>query len=262
MTSPTDDHLNRREFQRSALGTVFSYSLLSCLAGCDVFARELSPIAQAWLRDMQELAVAVKGGQIQQTEWQAQTEALFARVELSELLAMIDFEDVVRRAKFSSAKEPVVEARLPQVAGLPKQLDFGHLVFALERGQAVPPHGHYNMATGFLVLDGQFRARHYDRLVEEDDHMILRPTIDETFVPGSTSTISETKDNVHWFRTESEQGYLFNVHVHHIDPNNTAHGRVFVDPTGELLADGTIYAPKLNRVQSFERFGGDGTHAS
>jgi len=255
--SPDDPTLDRRAFHRTALGALFSYSLLGTLAACDAFPRAIGPIAQAWLRDMQDLAESVKSGAIEQVEWQARAEELFRRVEVSELLALLDFERLVQRARFEDPREPAVPARLPRVAGLPRELSFGHLVFGLKRGQAVPPHGHHNMATGFVVLDGRFRARHFDRLEDHPDHMLVRPTIDATFTPGMCSTVSDYRDNVHWFVAESERGFLFNVHVHHIDPTLTSHGRIGVDPTGAPLADGTIVAPKLDRGESFRRFGND-----
>lgn len=246
--------LTRRQLG-GVLGALFSYSLLGTLAGCDAFPRAIGPTAQAWLKDMQALAEAVKGAAIPQVEWQARAEELFRQVDRDEFLAMIDFEALIRSKRTGDVREPSVDPRLPRVEGLPRELDFATLLFCLERGQSIPPHGHYNMVTGFVVLGGEFRARHFDRLEEHEDHMLLVPTIDETFTVGSTSTISDYRDNVHWFETRSEVGYLFNVHVHHVDPTIAKHGRVFVDPTGAPLADGRIHAPKLDRKTSFARFG-------
>ena len=89
-------------------------------------------------------------------------------------------------------------------AGLPKNPVFGRQIFAMKKGRSVVPHGHDNMATGFLVLKGDFRGRHYDRLEDHADHYLIRPTIDRAFKPGEFSTISDHKDNIHWFTAESE----------------------------------------------------------
>ena len=250
--APSSPALTRRQLG-AAVGTIFSYSLLGTLCACDAFPRAVGPTARAWLADMQELAAAVKGAALRPTEWQAAAERLFGQVDRTEFLAMIDFEALVRQQRKTG--DVAVDPRLPRVEGLPEKLDFGTFLFCLRRGQAIPPHGHYNMVTGFVVLDGQFHARHFDRLEEDEDHMLLAPTIDETFTVGSSSTISDEKDNVHWFETQSEVGYLFNVHVHHVDPADAKHGRVYVDPTGAPLADGRIRAPKLDREASFARFG-------
>src|SRR5438874_1237195 len=82
-------------------------------------------------------------------------------------------------------------------------LIFGRQIFAMARGRSVVPHGHDNMATGFLVLKGTLRGRHYDRVEDHKDHYLIRPTIDRSFKPGEYSTVSDHKDNVHWFTAES-----------------------------------------------------------
>ena len=90
----------------------------------------------------------------------------------------------------------------------------------MKKGRSVVPHGHDNMATGFLVLKGKFRGRHYDRVEDRSDHYIIRPTIDRVFKPGEFSTISDHKDNIHWFTAEDEAGFIFNVHVVETNPEN------------------------------------------
>ena len=259
-TSPLQSDPDRRGFLGGALGTLFGYSLLGALSSCDAFPREVGPNAKAWLAGMQDLAASVKGQSITQVEWQARADELFEQIQLEEFLALIDFEDLVRRCKFT-VRQANVTPKLPRVAGIPRETDYGKIFFGLKRGQAIPPHGHYNMATGFVVLGGEFHARHFDRVEEHDDHMLLRPTIDATFTVGDHSTISDFKDNVHWFVTESDVGYLFNVHVHHIDPAIDLHGRAHVDPTGTPDGDGLIRAPKLTSEQSFQRFGDSSSRA-
>ena len=251
--------LSRRAFHRGALGgsigTLFSYSLLGSLAGCDAFPREVAPEARAWMADMQDLAGSVKGGAIAQVEWQDRAEALFARVDPRDLMQLIDFERLARTARLDRVAKTALPVNLPRVEGLPDELAFGDLFFALNPGNAVPPHGHLNMVTGFVVLQGRFRARHFDRLEDHPDHMLLVPTIDRTFLPGDASTISDHRDNVHWFLAEGERGYLFNVHVHHLDPAVDQHGRILVDPTVAPLADGRIRAPKIDEERCRALFG-------
>jgi hypothetical protein len=112
------------------------------------------------------------------------------------------------------------------------------------------------MATGFLVLKGSFRGRHYDRLEDHSDHYIIRPTIDRTFQPGEFSTISDHKDNVHWFTAESQTGFIFNIHVVETNPENRNRpGRVYVDPLGQKLAGGLIKAPKISYGKVNQMYG-------
>jgi hypothetical protein len=85
--------------------------------------------------------------------------------------------------------------------------------------------------------------------------MILKPTIDRKFEPGEYSTVSDHKDNVHWFKATTTPGYIFNIHVLNVDPQNKQSGRVYVDPTGEKLSGGRIKAAKLKPGDAIKRFG-------
>ncbi len=85
--------------------------------------------------------------------------------------------------------------------------------------------------------------------------MIVVPTIDRQFQAGEFSTISDHKDNVHWFQATSEKAYIFNIHVLNIDPDIKQGGRVYIDPQGEPLADGRIRAKKISYSEAYKRYG-------
>ncbi len=112
------------------------------------------------------------------------------------------------------------------------------------------------MATGFLVIKGNLRGRHYDRVEDHKDHYIVRPTIDRSFAPGEFSTVCDHRDNVHWFTAETETAFIFNVHVLETNPENPKPpGRVYVDPVGEKLAGGLVKAPKVTYGQVNRMYG-------
>jgi hypothetical protein len=112
------------------------------------------------------------------------------------------------------------------------------------------------MCTGFIVLKGKWHGRHYDRIETHRDHYVIRPTIDREFGPGELSTISESKDNVHWFRSESDAGYIFNVHVIGYDPRiKDTSGRLYLDPDGEKLSGGRIKAAKMTSEACHKKYG-------
>ena len=127
------------------------------------------------------------------------------------MLEFIDFNGRISETPFREKGERAIRFRFPEVEGLPTNLIFGHQIFKLKKGQSVVPHGHDNMATAFLVLQGSFHGRHYDRLEDTQSHMIINPTINETFKQGDVSSITDKQDNVHWFKTTAEQGYIFNI---------------------------------------------------
>lgn len=250
-----DKTTNRREFSQAMLGSLLTYSLIETLFARDAFAKEIQPVTAKWLMELNDLGKSVKGSQIKQTVWQDKIHELFAKTDLTDLLKFIDFDKLTHNIQFKERGERAIRPQFPSVEGLPRQLVFGHQVFALQKDRSVVPHGHNNMATAFLILKGNFHGRHYDRLDDTKEHMIVRPTIDKRFKAGEYSTVSDHKDNVHWFQATSETAFIFNIHVLHVDPKIKKSGRVYIDPHGEKLSGGRVKARKLRAAEAFQQFG-------
>ena len=83
--------------------------------------------------------------------------------------------------------------------------------------------------------------------------MIIRPTIDRAFKAGEHSTVSDYKDNVHWFKAKSDMSFIFNIHVMSVKPGKT--GRVYIDPNGEKIAGGRIKARKIDHKEAEHLYG-------
>jgi hypothetical protein len=252
--------MDRRGFGKQALSSLLTFSLLETVLSAnawadDVLSEQVKPIAANWLANLNSLSADLKGKKLNTLQWQEQVEQLFTQVDLAQFLSYIDFSKLIQHVKFRERGEQSFSATFPQVNGLPTELVFGHQLFALQKDRSVVPHGHNNMATAFLVLQGGFEGKHYDRLEDGEDYMIVRPTIDRNFVPGECSTVSDHKDNVHWFKATTETAYIFNIHVLNVDPEITRSGRVYIDPLGEQLAGGKIKARKLQAAEAVKRFG-------
>ncbi len=247
--------VNRRDFSKTTLGSLLAYSLLETICGHDVLANGVKPIAARWLEELNDRTRDLRGQKLTQLQWQTETERLFQQVNLPEFLSYVNFDRLSKDLKLKDKGERAFRPQFPEVEGLPTELVFGHQMFALKKGRSVVPHGHNNMATGFLILNGEFHGRHYDRLEDEEAHMIIKPSIDRRFDVGEFSTVSDFKDNVHWFQAISETAYLFNIHVLNVDPKVQKHGRVYIDPHGEELADGKIRAKKLRAGEAYKLYG-------
>lgn len=247
--------MDRRDFAKQTLGSLLTFSLLETVLGSDALAAPLKPVAAKWLADVNQMSHELKGQTLKQTDWQMQVEQLFSQVDIAEFLSFVDFPKLVKGLKFKERGELSFQPIFPKVEGLPTDLVFGHQMFALGKDRSVVPHGHNNMATAFLVLRGEFAGKHYDRLEDTKEYMIVRPTIDQTFTAGQYSTVSDQKDNVHWFKATSDEGFIFNIHVLDVDPNNTRSGRVYIDPDGEKLSGGRIKAERIQAAEAYRRFG-------
>lgn len=244
--------LTRRDFQQQALGSLLTWSLLDTLFSRNAFGDEVKLIASKWLAELNAMSLDLKGKKLEQVQWMKQVEQLLAKVDLAELLKFIDFDALTKDVKFQDRGELSLRPKMPKIEGHPT-LVYGNQVFALNKDRSVVPHGHDNMATAFLILKGNFHGRHFDRLEDDKTHMIIRPTIDGTFGPGTYSTVTDVKDNVHWFQATTDGSFIFNIHVMSVKPGAT--GRVYIDPNGEKLSGDRIKAKKINHAEANKLYG-------
>ena len=248
--------LSRRQFTRDTLGTLLTMSLLETIFQHELLGAEVRPAAAKWLRDIEQLGQDLKGQKLEQLVWQQKIEELFRQVPLADVLALIDFDQLTSGIKFVDIGALSLRFKFPEVEGVPKNLVYGKQIFALKKDRSVVPHGHNNMATAFLILKGDLRGRHYDRLKDEPEHFIIKPTVDRTFSPGECSTVSDYKDNVHWFQAVTEPAFIFNLHVLQVNPDNREPtGRVYLDPQGEQLTGGLIRARQLSYDEAHKLYG-------
>jgi len=236
----------RRDFTRNSLQSLITLVLIEGLWSRRLLGTDVRSIVDDWFKELDSISRDVHEHRTKDVEFQASIERLYRRVDLAALLKTLDFDRLAAGMSFPAKGAKSLPVDFSHIGGLPVNLAFGRQIFALGKGRSVVPHGHDNMATGFLVLNGKFRGRHYDRVEDHADHYIIRPTIDRAFQPGDFSTVSDHKDNVHWFTAESESGFIFNVHVVETNPENTRRpNRVYIDPMGQKLAGGLIKAPKI-----------------
>ena len=248
---------SRRDFTKRSMQALLTISLLDHLCSSNLLAADAKLTAKKWLNEVNQIGVDAKGRKIKQTQWQTQIEDLLQnRIALPELLKLIDFDAIQKNVKFVDNGARSVRPRLPKIEGVPNKLVFGHQVFALKKGRSVVPHGHNNMATAFMVLKGNFHGRHYDRMADEKKHMIIKPTIDAKFGPGKTSSISDVKDNVHWFKAQDEPAFIYNIHVFGLNSGSGKRtSRVYVDPKGKKLDDGLIRARLIDYKEAHQLYG-------
>jgi hypothetical protein len=249
--------LSRREFAGQALGALAFFSLVDLLPGRQVFASSIRPIAGHWLEELDRLGRDVKGQKLPQTEWQKKVEELYSKVELADFLKLIDFETLAKKLDgFNGRGALSLGVKFPQVEGIPTNLVFGRQIFAMKKGRSIVPHGHENMATAFLVLRGKCRGRHFERHSDDEKFMIISPTLDREFEPGGASTISDKKDNVHWFEALTDSAFVFNIHVMGVSPKHPRPtGRVYVDPNGEKIEGGKIRARIIDHDEADKLYG-------
>jgi hypothetical protein len=215
--------------------------------------RVLAAPARAWLSELDKMCRDLGRKTLTQVEWQDAIVGLFRRIDRTELVRKIDLDRLVADTRLPPDRAETKRFRLPGVEGQPR---FGTQIFALGRGRAIVPHGHRNMVSMHYVLGGDFHVRHFDRGDEQDGRFPLRPTIDKRFSPGDASTISDQRDNVHWFVCESERGYTLDVVVDALEPGRAPYEILYLDPDrAERRGDGTLRARRIHVEDAFRRYG-------
>jgi hypothetical protein len=247
----------RRQFTRSALQSLTALALIEGLHAHRLFGKDVKPIVDAWFHDLHAISNELVDHRLKDIEFQKALESLYAHVDLPALLKTLDFARMAAGVNYPAVGAKSLPVDFSKVSGLPTKLVFGRQIFAMAKGRSVIPHGHDNMSTGFLVLNGTLRGRHWDRVEDHKDHYLIRPTIDRTFRPGECSTISDHKDNVHWFmNSTTSPAFVFNIHVDGYNAENPKKpGRVYVDPMGEKVAGGLIRAKKITYGEANRMYG-------
>lgn len=247
---------SRRDFNRQVLGSLLSFGLIETLWARGLLADSVQPVVHQWVRDLQSLSRDLKDRKMKDTEFQAKLEELYRKVNLNELLKLLDLDKLAKSVRYPELGAASLGFDLRNVEGLPTKLTFGKQIFAVKKGRSIVPHGHDNMCTGFIVLRGRFQGKHYDRVEDHEGYYLMKPTIDRRFEPGECSTVSDHKDNVHWFIGETDTAFIFNIHVDGYNPDSDkVPRRVYVDPDGEKVNGGLIRAKKISSKEAHKKYG-------
>ena len=195
--------------------------------------------------------------------WQDAVEGAARSVDLADLRRSIDFDKLAPSIAHHDRQGG--DSVLVKGVGM-------HCVaklFCLHKGDAITPHGHRNMMSMHLVLVGELRVRHFEKLGDDrasipaknglapaGGHLLLRPTIDRTSRPGDATSVSPARDNVHWFVSHSNTAYTFDCIVSDLEPAGYSYGIDLVDPAGaERFPNGTLRARVIGWDESLRVYG-------
>jgi len=249
------EETSRRAFIKNSLSTLLTFSLLETLFRGDLFAETVKPITKKWLREVEQISKELRGQKIAQVVWQQKIEELFSRVDLPDLLRFIDFDRLTKNIEFPDDHANIKDPHFPKIEGMPERMAFIGRIFALSKGRAVVPHGHQNMVSGHIIIKGQMHVRHFERVRDEAEHLIIKPSIDRMSNVGEATTISDERDNIHWLKAISDSAFTFDFVVADLDPQYPTK-LVFLDPDGgERLSDGLIRARQIEHEQAYKLYG-------
>ena len=123
-----------------------------------------------WAQDLADLNRDLAAEKIGLLTWQDGIARLNAGVEIAELRRYLDFDRLTSAMAFPSKLAETADPHLPahiDVAGIARP--WFVRFFGLRRGGAIIPHVHNNMVSAHLVVDGEFHARTFDRMIDLPD---------------------------------------------------------------------------------------------
>ena len=149
--------------------------------------------------------------------------------------------------------------KFPKLEGLPKRTAFIKKIFGMKKDRAIIPHGHSNMVSAHLILEGEMHLRNYDKIRIEDKRMIIKPSIDKIIRVGESSSISGYRDNVHWFVANSQTAFTFDVIMINLNEEKYEIHNLDIYEK-ENLSDGNFRVPILDVKTALEKYGKETHH--
>ncbi|MEO9870869.1 hypothetical protein [Ekhidna sp.] len=251
--------MDRREFNKGLLATVANFALIDSLFAYNAFGSNIKPIATHWAIKLNEFCSDLKTESITANQWQKHIEELYAKIELNEILKFIDFNKLYKGFEYPDLGVNTRLVKFPTLTDLPEKTAFVKKVFGMKKDRAIIPHGHSNMASAHLILNGEMHLRHYEKVRQDQDNLIIKPTIDRIAKIGDSSSISDEKDNVHWFIANTETSFTFDVIM--LDLNNKSYDIHNLDiHEKQDLSDGTLRVPILDVEKALKKYGKETHH--
>lgn len=101
--------------------------------------------------------------------------------------------------------------------------------------------------------------RHYEKVGQDKQHLLIKPTVDKITRPGESSSISDEKDNIHWFIAQSQTAFTFDVIM--LDLKGRSYDIHNIDIYEKQdLRDGTLRVPILEVDAALKKYGKNTHH--
>jgi len=246
--------MDRREFTKGILATVTSFALMNSLFAFNAIGKDIKPITDHWAIKLNEYCSDLKTDSITTIQWQKQIEELYGKVELQDILKFIDFDNLIKGFVYPDLGVSTKPVKFPKLNGLPERTVFVKKIFGMKKNRAIIPHGHGNMASAHLILNGEMHLRQYEKIQRDGQNLIIKPSTDRIAKVGESSSISDEKDNVHWFVANTETAFTFDVIM--LDLNNKSYDIHNLDIyVSEDLKNGMLKVPILDVQTALKKYG-------
>lgn len=250
----------RREFAETILKSLTLYSFVGAAISSQAMDSALRAEARVWSARINEITIGLRAGKLTAPNWQEEVEEVLGNIDLPELLTRIDLAKFQRSLSVQGDGATSKKLDFRKMLGMPDGICYTTAIFGMQKGRSIVPHGHHNVVSGHLIIAGNLHLRNFERLKDEDDALIIRPTIDKIISVRDCSTQSSSRNNIHWFTAISSTAFTFDVIVKYLDPDQPC-GRDYIDPLhAQKLGDGCLRVRRLQKDDAENMYGGSDHH--
>jgi len=217
----------------------------------------------AWFTEYLRLGRALGAAEISQEVWQDGIDRLFCSQQPANLLKRINFDAISRQLMRDVSPERgelfqtiTLDGLSPGQSGTqePSRVVITKIAY-VQKGRCIPPHGHSNMVSAFLHLSGEFHVRQFNKLADEVEALVVRPSTDFVGGAGVWSSISDKRNNVHWLTAKSDDCFLFTTKLIRLEKGKPHSGRINIDlRSATSLGRGAVRASKISDERAAELY--------
>jgi quercetin dioxygenase-like cupin family protein len=242
--------------RRDVLRAFGAFATVALLGEVRAAAPARRMAATDWIAWQDEAARALAAGKMTPLAWMAEVERLAAEVDVAELMASVNRARITAAGRGATNDPAKRHVRFIDAAtGEPRALAYGAALFDFEPANVITPHAHRHMASAHLVVDGRLRVRNYDRVRDDGDAIVIRPTRDAMFSVGAVSTMTSARDNVHWFVPHGGRATTFDVIISDLDAGEPSYEIRALDPLAATrLDDGSLRTPVIGFGEASKKY--------
>lgn len=244
------------EASRRALLRLGPVALLWLLHARRALAAPVHAAAHEQLVALGELALALRHGELDPVAWQDEMARRVAAIDVAEVISAIELDRLVAaQGPLPDDRPHVQRLSLAALDELLARAGATLKLFSLAPGRAIVPHGHHGLVSMHWVLRGALHGRSFDRIERTPTHVIMRPTLDRVLRAGAATSVSEHRDNIHWFVAVDGPAFALDVLVSRLAPPGP-HGRFYVDVrAAEPAGEDRLRAPIVSAAEARRRYG-------
>lgn len=208
--------MDRRSFVQKTMLLLAFASTYNYVKASDVLLNQPDKNFDLFFTKIRELSLKYLSSSIKDDEWRIKLNELYVQLfrnhKIEDLREHINFNKLKKQLNYKNKGRGRVIVETP-LTFKNEKLTLKTQVIGVQKGYAIPPHIHENMASASLILSGRMLVSHYNRLKSFKDFVIVEKDSEHYQEQGDWSIVSPVKNNLHWFKSFDRDSFMLNVNV-------------------------------------------------